>query len=210
MTTAEKLQLIKENLSKLEALDKKCNLFGSSSHNYRLNDPLSDSVISAFEEKNSITLPEEYRSYIAEIGNGGVGPYYGLQTLENSLFSDLDYKRPGELVKPSEPFPFTEPWNMEFSGEEQDEAAYEKYEKEYFSEKWETGILRICNYGCGITLNLVVNGHEKGNIWVDDRGHGGGIYPDPYFGQKNRTTFLSWYNLWLDQSLSELENETNT
>lgn len=96
---------------------------------------------------------------------------------------------------------------MEFEGEDDDEAAYEKFEEEYFSDKWETGILRLCNYGCGVSLNLVVNGLEKGNIWVDDRGNDGGIYPDPYFEQKERTKFLDWYLLWLNLSLSELKNE---
>lgn len=55
-------------------------------------------------------------------------------------------------------------------------------------------------------MNLVVNGKEYGNIWVDDRCNDGGIYPDRYFGNEERITFLAWYELWLDKSLSEVES----
>jgi len=29
-------------------------------------------------------------------------------------------------------------------------------------------------------------------------------FPDPYFGNEGRITFLDWYELWLDKSLSQL------
>lgn len=200
----EKINLICAKLSELRKVDCKFDTFGASSHKYQMNEKLSEDEICDFEQKHLITLPDEYGAFLKNVGNGGAGPYYGLQTLEDSLFADLDYKRSGEFVNPSIPFPFQEPWNMEFEGNEEDEEAYKKFEKEYFSEKWETGVLRICNFGCGVSLNLVVNGSEKGNIWVDDRGSDGGIYPDPYFEQTERTPFLDWYLLWLNMSLSEL------
>lgn len=125
--------------------------------------------------------------------------------MNDSLFIDLDYKRAGEALVPSTPFPLVEPWNMEFTGETEDEEAFEEFEREYFDGKWSCGLLRICNFGCGISLNLVVNGTEYGNIWVDDRGNDGGIYPDPYFDQKQRVKFIEWYELWLDRSIADLK-----
>lgn len=210
MNISDKLSLIRTNLSELIELDRKLDVFGASSHKYQLNEKLREEDVSSFEKKFSITLPEEYRSFLKRIGNGGAGPYYGLQSLEDSLYADLDFKRPGEFVNPSIAFPFQKSWNMEFTGDEEDEDAYEAFQREYFSEKWETGILRVCNYGCGVSLNLVVNGSEKGNIWVDDRGNDGGIYPDPYFEQTGRTSFLDWYLLWIDTSLKELRSEKIT
>jgi len=53
-------------------------------------------------------------------------------------------------------------------------------------------------------MNLVVNGTEYGNIWVDDRCNDAGIYPDQHFGNKGRITFLAWYEAWLDKSLNEI------
>jgi len=205
MNVDEKIELVAQKLSKLRDLDNALSIHGASSHKYCLNRKLSEDQITDFEDRHMIQLPEEYRAFLLHIADGGAGPYYGIETLENSLFSDLDNKRPGEFVNPSIPFAFEAAWNMQYEGDEEDEQAYEEHEKEYFSKKWETGILRLCNYGCGVWLNLVVAGTEKGNIWVDDRGNDGGIYPDQYFEQTTRTTFLEWYLLWLNQSLIEVK-----
>ena len=204
MNTESKILFVKQSLAKLKTLDKNYRVFGSSSHKYLLNPVLEEEKIKAFEDKYAVRLPEDYRRFLVEVGNGGAGPYYGLQALEDSLFIDLDYKRENEYLNPSKPFLFTEKWNMEFTGDYNNEQEYHAFEEEYFKETWANGLLRICNFGCGVSLNLVVNGSEYGNIWVDDRGSDGGIYPDPYFGQSERTQFLDWYVLWLNKSLGEI------
>jgi len=123
--------------------------------------------------------------------------------LENGLYQDLDHKESDNLTNPALEFPLTEAWNLEFMDLE--EGSYvETKEIEYFDNKWTNGLLRISNFGCGVSLNLVVNGKEYGNIWVDDRCNDGGIFPDPYFGNEGRISFLTWYELWLDKSLSQL------
>ena len=202
MNTDSKILFVNQSLSKLKALDKNYSVFGSSSHRYLLNAVLEESEIKAFENKYSVRLPEDYRRFLVEVGNGGAGPYYGLQTLKDSLFIDLDYKRENEYLNPSKPFLLSERWNMKFTGDASNEQEYQAFEEEYFKDTWVNGLLRICNFGCGVSLNLVVNGAEYGNIWVDDRGSDGGIFPDPYFGQSERTQFLDWYILWLNKSLS--------
>lgn len=206
MNINEKINLIKEQLEKLRSLDKTCELFGASRHEYQPNEKLTEDEIQSFENRFSIHLPEEYRAWLLQIGNGGVGPYYGLERLEDSLFADLDRRTKGGFVNPSIPFPLEDAWNMEFDGDENSEAEYEAFENEYFSEKWDSGLLRICNFGCGVSMNLIVNGKEKGNIWVDDRCNDQGIYPDVYFGQTGRTSFLDWYLMWLESSLKDLGN----
>jgi hypothetical protein len=204
MNTDSKILFVKQSLSKLKTGDKNYSVFGSSSHRYLFNAMLEESEIKAFENKYVVRLPEDYRRFLIEIGNGGAGPYYGLQTLEDSLFIDLDYKRENEYLNPSKPFLLSEKWNMKFTGDYDNEQEYHAFEEEYFKDTWVNGLLRICNFGCGVSLNLVVNGAEYGNIWVDDRGSDGGIFPDPYFGQSERTQFLDWYILWLNKSLSEV------
>ena len=204
MNTDSKILFVKQSLAKLKALDKNYSVFGSERHKYLLHATLEKSEVSAFETKHNIRLPEDYRRFITEIGNGGAGPYYGLETLEDSLFIDLDYKKENEYINLSQPFLLTQKWNMEFAGVSDNEQEYQVFEKEYFKDSWVNGLLRICNFGCGVSLNLVANGTEYGNIWVDDRGSDGGIFPDPYFGQSERTQFLDWYILWLDKSLAEV------
>lgn len=200
-----RIKAIQEKLFDLKALDKRFSLFGAAKHQYLLNDTLPETTLQAFERKFNIHLPEDYRTFLKLIGNGGAGPYYGLQTLEDSLFADLDRKKPDELVDPSAPFPLTEPWLIKFQGDEDNEDDADDFLNLYYDPKWDAGLLRICNFGCGISINLIVNGGEHGNIWIDDRCNEGGIYPDPYFSKNERITFLQWYELWLEASLNEIK-----
>jgi hypothetical protein len=140
---------------------------------------------------------------LKEIGNGGAGPYYGLESLESGVFDDLDYKDKEFLIDPSEDFPHIEAWNLEMSDSDNIEY-FNQRDEIYCDTKWISGALRICNFGCGVSMNLVVKGPEYGNIWVDDRCNDGGIYPDHYFGNKNKIGFLTWYELWLDESLKKI------
>ena len=54
----------------------------------------------------------------------------------------------------------------EVENEEEYENQYEVFSETYFDSKHVNGLIAICNYGCGISLNLVVNGQEYGNIWI--------------------------------------------
>lgn len=76
-------------------------------------------------------------------------------------------------------------------------------EKTFYDDNFINWLLRVSNFGCGIRLNLVVNGAEKGNIWVDDRTNNNGQFPDPYFETTERMDFLKWYETWLDISLAK-------
>ena len=196
---------IKEKLTKLKNSDQDFEIFGSDTHEYNLNPTKTEFEIEKFETENQITLPEDYREFLLHIGNGGAGPYYGLEPLEAGREVDLDYKDGKDLIDLSKPFPFTEHWNVEF--EEINDDNYEEIDQQkienYYDNKFVSGLLRISNFGCGVRMNIVVNGNEKGNIWVDDRVNENGLFPDPYFEQTEKITFLDWYELWLDKSLEE-------
>ena len=208
----EQLERINTKLKELERLDKGFTLFGSSKHRYRLNPTLQLQTIRQFEQAHSVKLPREYVQFLTELGNGGAGPFYGLEPFENVLFDDLDCKRPNSSLNPSQPFLHTEPWNLQFQttvDEDEDEEEYEKqqqaFEELYYDKEQMNGVIAICNYGCGVSLNLVVNGEEYGNIWADHRGSDGGIRPSHELGNKEKTSFLNWYELWLDNSLKEIK-----
>lgn len=207
------LERIKNKLKQLKGLDRSCSLFGSSKHRYQLNPTIPIEKVRQFELKHQITLPTDYVKFVTIIGNGGAGPFYGVEPLENSLFDDLDYKRPDSLLNPARPFLHTEPWNLTFEptvDEDENEKEYERqleaFEELYFDREQMNGVIAICNYGCAVSLNLVVNGQEYGNIWTDDRGSDNGIYPSRELGNEHRITFLNWYELWLDNSLKELDS----
>ncbi len=203
---------IKEKLNLLKKRDATHSIFGASKHRYLLNRPLTPYKVEKFETDNGIKLPIEYVQFITLIGNGGAGPFYGLEHLENSLFQDLDYKRTDSLLNPSKPFIHTDAWNMKFEPtveEDENEVEYENqfaaFQEKYYDPQYMNGAIAICNFGCAVSLNLIVNGEEYGNIWTDDRSSDYGIHPTHELGNKDRISFLNWYEKWLDNSLSEID-----
>ncbi|MBF2461297.1 SMI1/KNR4 family protein [Listeria welshimeri] len=200
------LDRIQSKITILKEKDIEMNLFGSKSHQYTFNQPLTNQTITAFENKHQITLPQGYRAFLEQIGNGGMGPYYGLETLADGVFASLDYKEKKYGVQNlSEPFPHTNNWNAPGYREGMSYEDYLTWQELCFQDKEVFGLLRIANFGCGVSINLVVNGSSYGEIWVDDRCSDNGIFPDFYFGNTNRLHFLEWYELWLDQSIEECE-----
>ncbi|MDF1699393.1 MAG: SMI1/KNR4 family protein [Saprospiraceae bacterium] len=198
----DRIEQIGVKIQELKNLDKRYSTFGSSRHKYELNRPVSESEILFFEKRNSIQFPNEYRNFIKRIGNGGAGPYYGLERIERGKYADLDLGDRGEEIDLSQPFPFKEKWNLdnEQFTDENGEFRHDLKDKEYYKPDWSNGMLRIANFGCGVSINLIVNGEEFGNIWVDDRCNGQGILPFQS-NNKKRIQFLDWYEQWLDDSL---------
>ncbi|MEZ0129297.1 SMI1/KNR4 family protein [Flavobacterium sp. LBUM151] len=202
----------KEKILQLKKIDgngffrrKPFKLFGSKKHEYKLNNCLSEIEIQEFEKLYQIYLPLDYRNFINNIGNGGVGPAYGLYKLEDWNL-EIEIKNDNFLKTK---FPYLEKWNSEFKGNLEDEdymesKEFEYWEKEYFDGKHLFGSIRICHYGCAVYYFLIVSGVEKGNIWVDDRANDEGIYP-LFSENKNRYNFTEWYNEWLSQSLIKLK-----
>ena len=73
----------KEILEKLAFIrrHKEFASFGVKEQEVSYNPCLSEEDIKEFEHKHCITLPDDYRTFISEIGNGGFGPGYGLYIL---------------------------------------------------------------------------------------------------------------------------------
>ncbi len=200
------IQRILSKITKLKSLDMNLTLFGAETHNYEFQAPLSDTSIRQFEKLHQINLPSSYRIFLQQIGDGGMGPYYGLEPLEDGLFASLDYKDAKYgLQNLSQPFPHIDEWNLPGDVNNMSEEEYQTSEESYFQDDVANGLLRIANFGCGVSVNLVVNGEAYGEVWVDDRCNSNGIYPDFYFGNEKRLDFFAWYELWLDKSINELE-----
>ena len=205
----KRLGSIMEKFSRLKHCDRNYEIFGASCHEYQFNKVIDKTSIDEFEAKFNVQLPGDYKLFLLEVGNGGAGPFYGVLPFEKCLFSDIDYPNAKFVLNPSLPFPYHEEWNMDnpLNGEddEQDEQL-EAFEKEYFDDKHANGTIRICNYGCGHFINLIVKGEEYSHIWSDDRASDFGIYPfrDFNYHDQARLTFFDWYEGWIEKSLSEL------
>ncbi len=202
---------IAERLNQLKRIDggglfksNSYQTFGSDTHRYKLNRCLTENDLSAFENIHSIKLPSDYRDFLKQVGNGGAGPAYGLLPLDQWSI-ELDIATDKFL---STPFPHADKWDSKYTGETKDEyytesKEFQDWETDYFSDKYITGSLRVCHYGCAIYYLLIVTGLETGNIWVDDRASDGGIYPLTLTGQ--RMTFSQWYTDWLTNSINKLK-----
>lgn len=73
------LSTVRERINRLKELDADRVQFGARSHEHRLGPPLSEAECDQIERAYGISLPEDYRSFITTVGNGGAGPGYGLE-----------------------------------------------------------------------------------------------------------------------------------
>jgi HEAT repeat protein len=155
--------------------------FGCEAHGFRLNPPLSESAVAAFENQHGIRLPEDYRQFLLHAGNGGAGPHYGLLPLEqwNMVAGNL-----------SQPCPL----HPDMSQEENWVDDLGCSEEECWEECYQ-GAIAIVVQGCGLFCLLIVSGSARGRVvYIDLNG------PPPYFVENK--DFLSWYERWLDELLA--------
>jgi hypothetical protein len=177
-------------------------VFGASAHRYDLHPRVPESTLARFEGAHSIQLPLDYRAFLAELGNGGAGPYYGVFKL-GEMDDNAHFKRwkPGKFVgSPSRPFPYEKQWNLQapdlqrLRGSEEDDELLRTY--------WTAidGAIPICHEGCALRDWLVVSGPQAGHVWHDARADFDGWSPGTQAGG-GHMTFAAWYLSWLDEAL---------
>ncbi len=205
---------IKSKLDELRAKDTSLEIFGASSHRYLLHPALTEEAVATFERRWRFSLPDDYRRFLLEIGDGGAGPYYGVFRLgeEDDGFGFREWRY---LVgDPSKPFKHTDDWNLPARvvgakpgpglAREQEKAAWQAYHGlvEQAYEGLMDGAIPICHLGCALRHWLVVTGPCAGEVWADDRADERGIGPLKRNGR--RLSFMRWYEDWLDASLRKL------
>jgi hypothetical protein len=207
-----------QRLADLDRKDRRRRVFGAASHQYKLNPPMPVSVIEAVEKRHRVPLPDDYRRFITEIGNGGAGPCYGVLPFGKDD-DDRDWDGSGLVGDLSKPFPHTTAWNLPpsfWEGEpdwsadapiEEQDKLMEAWDRELEAHYWNPtimdGAIPICHRGCALRQWLVINGEQKGSVWNDDRADYGGIAPVlGKFG--NPLTFTDWYMGWLNESLRKV------
>lgn len=107
----EQIKRIKEKISQLDKLDQDLEVFGADTHEYILNPVLSEKEVTQFEKEHQISLPKDYVAFITQVGNGGVGPFYGLQTLAEASVNEEVMMITGEDTSSllQKAFPHTQP-----------------------------------------------------------------------------------------------------
>ena len=206
-TFNEQIQRIKRKIPLAKRADSYLYVFGASSHKYKIKAPVALKEVLQFEEKFSFSLPECYRSFILQVGNGGLaypnyvhdgsaaGPYYGIFPFGTSLDSMIR-EWGEETTEQRIIYQFTRECVL-FPGMTKEEWKNLR-EKEENDDDFSVyrGILPIGTQGCTYFSGLILNGEPRGKVVYLDEGRQKPIFPFA----KN---FLSWYERWLDDIISE-------
>ena len=84
MSNTFPLEELRSLLEKARTADAALKQFGAESHKYQWNPPASLKEIEEFEQETGIVLPDGYRNFLLQAGNGGAGPFYGLFPISES------------------------------------------------------------------------------------------------------------------------------
>ena len=76
---------IVNRVKELDSIDANNVVFGATHHNYNAAPPLTQARLNEYELKLKCDLPEQLRSYYLNVGNGGVGPDYGIYPIEKII-----------------------------------------------------------------------------------------------------------------------------
>ncbi|WP_433189693.1 HEAT repeat domain-containing protein [Actinoallomurus sp. CA-150999] len=171
--------------AKLETLRDRSRPDVRTPQGYVLKPVLAENAVIAFEERHGVRLPEEYRAFVTTLGDGGAGPYRGLEPL------DPDRRH----VRLTEDFPFHP---EEFAG-----PAWTRghgadalscgtlWLNRQYDEEWRY------HDSAEIWTLLVVSGPGRGRMVVVEKDND---FFDPIFHPAR--DFIAWYEDWLDREVS--------
>ncbi len=202
MLTREKVEKI---LDKAREIDSKLEMFGAEKHRYKLNPPVPEAFVRDVEKKCGFTLPNDYRRFITQVGDGGAGPDYGIDPFrgfwkygyfQEDRFAEQrrkEWRRSLTLpfsVRPMEPDEIGE---YAFSKE-----AYQRQPEKFFvwvepekesDDRWCTdGSYELGTCGCQWDHILVLNGEHRGRVFTTD--NEGGFALDAYSFNEFYTRYL--------------------
>lgn len=184
--------------------------FGASVHRYELRPVLTDLRVAELEAAAGVRLPDDYRDFLLEVGDGGAGPSYGLVPFDQGeqlaimqgVFSPRGIEPlelPAKERAPSEPGlsrgraplePKPEAATAEGSGPTSPAAASSSSSglRPPLLLPWH-GVVLLSHLGCGYLAYLVVEGPHRGEVWLDLGGNGEPACIAPHF--------IAFYTDWL-------------
>lgn len=193
----------RERIERLRAADPSLRVHGATGHGFRLAPVLSESQVVEAERALGVRFPEEYRTFLTEVGSGGAGPGYGMPVLRRgadgwswegdvsgeTMLDRLHLPAPSveELDALEAEEERTVPKAEDFPTVEEYAAARQAW-KHAADEVYESpcqGSLPLGHQGCGWCEWLVVSGPLRGTV----RAIGDEVLPvAPDF----RTRYLAW------------------
>jgi tetratricopeptide (TPR) repeat protein len=148
--------------------------FGSGSHHYHFEAPLSEERVLAIEAEHGVQIPADYRAFITRVAASGAGPYHGLLPLD----------APSQLASLKAPFPHLRAFRPDVEAMSEDER------KAFDGDAAVDGTIALAHMGCQYFALLVVSGPRAGSVWADIRSAGLGLVPV-------HDSFTDWYGAWI-------------
>jgi hypothetical protein len=211
-------------LGRLRAADPAFLVTGAAEHGYRHAPCIAQAWLEWCERRYGIRLPGQFRRFIGEVGNGGVGPWFGLQRFgflpsegaapQAFLTDGTEWvHRTGRAVVRYRPDGTeTDGFETRFydalkrlAGDpgaladpfpfEGDSVPDEVLMRAVRGRHWTlSGAWWLAPYGCGIDDMLVVSGPRAGEVWQCDLANDSGA-------ARIAGSFAEWYDSWLDHAL---------
>lgn len=186
-----RIQSLKTKIVELVARDIEMKTFGASTfgvgHHYQMNPVLSTDDLTGFEREYDVQLPKDYADFLTQVGNGGIGPYYGLYSLADAVSDHPGHNCRGFLASP---FPLTDYFNPYDENDDADD-------DDLFDDQFICGSIVLSHQGCGYYDRLVITGPQAGQVWTDGRVSDQGITP-------LNCDFFTWYSRWVTDAIGDL------
>ncbi|MFC8825935.1 SMI1/KNR4 family protein [Streptomyces sp. NPDC057137] len=194
-------------------------VFGAPSHGWIMEDPLTRGELADLEAQMGVRLPEEYRTFLLDVGAGRAGPAHGLfpvRRVQGRWRWEGDGAELADLSRLAEPFPDRGPDPKVLAElvaqrpEEEDFDAIEDFDDaiEAWDERWEpvmfapertVGAVVVSHQGCAQREWLVISGIHRGTMWSDARADDIDLAP-LLADDGTPLTFARWYTDWLEKA----------
>ena len=189
----DQIQRIQQKLPLAKQMDSDEALFGADSHHYQLNPPLDMAQIAQWQRRTGVQLPQEYVQFMTQLGNGGAGPYYGIERFEDSE------NRYDAVALPCVLSPTMSNDEWQTLSHLTENCSDEEYDLR--ESLLHQGLFYLGTCGCTYDILLVVTGKHAGRLvytheWCDS--------PTPYqFAYESH--LLDWYERWLDEIIQQYD-----
>jgi len=191
------LDRITHKLEKAMRKDQTLEVFGASSHKYKVNEKLTAKELANWQATHQVALPESYTQFLQKIGNGGAGPYYGIYSLDKATTYTETHTLTAKCIL--RPKMTKEEWNHLTEPLNSDEDISD-LEYDAARDKVLGGMLCIGTQGCEYDMYLVLEGKHRGKVvYTSD------FHPDHPFFFVYEDSFLDWYERWLDEIILDYD-----
>ena len=208
--------------------------FGTEVHLHLLHQPLPLAELETWEEQEGVSLPEDYKTYLTCLGNGGAGPDYGLPPFlspdSEFLRCPCVYSRDQEeayrdMICKYRHWATTDEWELylEYFPDSpgRDDAQWQETNKKKWSRQLEkcvkreiwnpmlhNGQMYLANAGCTADLYLILNGSHRGFVHCCDLDSAYGLPADfpKYCKKEFMQDFAAYYMEYVDKTEDFLRN----